>query len=120
MTGMPSWKSTLSETGTWELVHFIHALPELDAKAGAQRAEKRRHLETAQSWKELIQYGRTLYRQEGCFMCHQLNGEAGNVAPNLTVEGTRGRTEEWLVGHFKDPPAYTPGSLMPALPELDR
>jgi cbb3-type cytochrome oxidase cytochrome c subunit len=53
-------------------------------------------------------------------MCHQLNGAAGNVGSNLTVEGTRGRTEEWLVGHFKDPPAYTPGSLMPALPELDR
>ena len=32
--------------------------------------------------------------------------------PDLTSQGTRGRTEQWLIGHFKDPPAYVPGSLM--------
>ncbi len=111
LTGMPSWKSSISETDTWKLVHFIHALPHLDARPADQAATRR-------SPQDLIQYGETLYRQEGCFMCHQLNGEGGKVGPDLTVEGTRGRTDEWLIGHFKDPPAYTRGSIMPAFKNL--
>lgn len=51
-------------------------------------------------------------------MCHQLEGEGGKVGPDLTLEGSRGRTDEWLIGHFKDPPAYTPGSIMPAFKNL--
>ena len=115
MTGMPSWKSTISETDTWKLVHFIHNLPQLNASAEARQAT-----ETASALSEakLIEYGRTLYRQEGCFMCHQLDGEGGKVGPDLTVEGTRGRTREWLIGHFKDPPAFTPGSIMPLFTNL--
>jgi hypothetical protein len=35
--------------------------------------------------------------------------------PDLTTEGARGRTAQWLIGHFKDPPAYVPGSLLPPL-----
>ena len=31
---------------------------------------------------------------------------------------TRGRTNEWLIGHFKDPPAYVHGSLMPPFKNL--
>jgi cbb3-type cytochrome oxidase cytochrome c subunit len=66
----------------------------------------------------MIKYGKTLYKQEGCFMCHRLNGEGGRVGPDLTTEGARGRTQEWLVGHFKDPAAYVPGSLMPPFKNL--
>lgn len=51
-------------------------------------------------------------------MCHQLNGEGGKVGLDLTVEGTLGRTDDWLIGHFKDPPAYTPGSMMPPFKNL--
>jgi cbb3-type cytochrome oxidase cytochrome c subunit len=108
LTGMPSWKSTFSETDTWKLVSFIRNLPRLSAVGPA----------AVQPQGDLIAYGKTLYRQEGCFMCHQLEGEGGKVGPDLTVEGTRGRTNEWLVGHFKNPPAYTPGSMMPAFKNL--
>jgi len=108
LTGMPSWKSTLSEADTWKLVSFIHNLPRLDAAGSA----------VAQPQGDLITYGKTLYRQEGCFTCHQLDGEGGRVGPDLTVEGTRGRTNDWLVGHFKNPPAYTPGSMMPGFKNL--
>jgi len=66
----------------------------------------------------LIKYGKTLYRQEGCFTCHRLNGEGGGVGPDLTTEGSRGRATEWLVGHFKDPPAYVHGSVMPPFKNL--
>jgi mono/diheme cytochrome c family protein len=111
LTGMPSWKSSISELDTWRLANFIHALPELDSEHAAQAI-----LEG--TGQELIGYGRTLYRQEGCFTCHQLNGEGGKVGPDLTVEGTRGRSKDWLIGHFQNPPAYTPGSIMPAFKNL--
>ena len=59
-----------------------------------------------------------LYRQEACFVCHRLDGEGGKVGPDLTVEGNRGRSAEWLVGHFKNPGAYVPGSIMPSFKNL--
>jgi mono/diheme cytochrome c family protein len=38
-TGMPAWKSSISETDTWKLAHFIHALPRLEtASAGSADA----------------------------------------------------------------------------------
>ncbi len=117
LTGMPAWKSSVSDTDTWKLVHFIRSLPRSNASKEAQRASASKPV-TAKSESDLIAYGKTLYRQEGCFVCHQLNGEGGKVGPDLTVEGTRGRTREWLIGHFKDPPAYTPGSVMPAFKNL--
>ena len=115
LTGMPSWKATISEEDTWKLVRFTHALPRLNSAAKAQAAKKP---EAAESESDLRAYGKVLYRQEGCFTCHQLNGEGQEVGPDLSLEGTRGRTDEWLMGHFKDPGAYTPGSLMPPYDNL--
>lgn len=115
LTGMPSWKASISEENTWKVVHFIHALPRLNAEAAAAQKEEKG---VRRSEAELIAYGKTLYRQEGCFMCHQLNGEGGKVGPDLTVEGTRGRADDWLIGHFKNPVAYTPGSIMPSFKNL--
>lgn len=114
LTGMPSWSSSISETDTWKIAQFIHALPRLNAEQASAPAQAA----PAASSKALIAYGRTLYRQEGCFMCHQLDGQGGKVGPDLTSEGTRGRTDAWLVGHFKDPSAYSPGSIMPAFKNL--
>jgi mono/diheme cytochrome c family protein len=115
LTGMPSWKSSLSESDTWKIVRFIHDLPRADTQASASHPGPSAADKSIQN---RFQYGKILYRQEGCFTCHQLDGEGGKVGPDLTVEGTRGRTDEWLIGHFKDPPAYTPGSLMPAFKNL--
>ncbi len=69
---------------------------------------------------DLIAYGRTLYRQEGCFMCHQLDGEGGTLGPDLTFQGSPGRTDDWLTGHFKDPPTYTEEFPHARLREPDR
>lgn len=113
LTGMPSWSSSISATDAWKIAQFIHALPRLDA----EQASVSKQAAPASS-EELIAYGRTLYRQEGCFMCHRLDGEGGKVGPDLTNEGTRGRTDAWLIGHFKDPAAYSPGSIMPAFKNL--
>lgn len=116
LTGMPSWKDTISSEDTWKLVHFIRQLPKLNAEQAAAKAGE----ETVNNTKEqLIEYGKTLYRQEGCFICHRLDGEGGKVGPDLTVEGTRGRSAEWLTGHFKNPAAYVHGSIMPSFDNLN-
>jgi mono/diheme cytochrome c family protein len=118
LTGMPSWQSSISESDTWKLVRFIHSLPRLNATSLAAAASSKAQPVAQQPEPVLIKYGKTLYRQEGCFMCHRLNGEGGKVGPDLTTEGTRGRAQEWLIGHFKDPPAYVPGSIMPPFKNL--
>jgi mono/diheme cytochrome c family protein len=33
LTGMPSWRSSISDNDTWELARFIHNLPRLDASS---------------------------------------------------------------------------------------
>jgi mono/diheme cytochrome c family protein len=115
LTGMPAWKSIVSEDDTWKVVDFIHAL----RKESPMRTSARQNEAVGvKSQAELIDYGRKLYRQEGCMGCHQLDGDGGKVGPDLSVEGTRGRSDEWLVGHFKDPSAYTPGSVMPSFNQL--
>jgi mono/diheme cytochrome c family protein len=118
LTGMPSWKSSLSDADGWKLVHFIHGLPRAEAQAAAMATCPSVGAHTAMSNKGIVQYGRTLYRQESCFMCHQLNGDGGKIGPDLTVEGTRGRSDEWLISHFKNPTAYIPGSVMPPFRNL--
>jgi mono/diheme cytochrome c family protein len=118
LTGMPSWRSSLSETESWKLARFIHALPRLTADTAAPAMALRTPPNSEPAKADSIKYGKTLYKQEGCFTCHQLNGEGGAVGPDLTAEGTRGRTNEWLIGHFKDPSAYVHASVMPAFSNL--
>jgi len=118
LTGMPSWQSSISEADTWKLARFIHSLPRLENPSAAPRVPSAAPAGAPQADAAAIKYGKTLYRQEGCFTCHRLNGEGGPVGPDLTTEGTRGRTAEWLIGHFKDPPAYVHGSVMPAFKNL--
>ena len=52
---------------------------------------------------------------KGCYTCHSFHGRGGKIGPDLAVEGTRKRTDAWLIGHFKDPQAVAPSSVMPAL-----
>jgi mono/diheme cytochrome c family protein len=115
MTGMASWKEAISPDDTWKLVIFIHRLPDLDS-AEAMNAKTPEVPKKTPA--QLIAYGKTLYRQEGCFICHRFDGEGTKVGPDLMVEGTRGRSTAWLIGHFKDPAAYVPGSIMPSFKNL--
>ena len=117
LTGMPAWKSAISEPDTWKVVDFLRALPRQGSSGQASAAAAPAGAPTA-SQAELIAYGRNLYRQEGCFTCHRLDGEGTSLGPDLSTEGTRGRTDEWLVGHFKDPARHSPGSVMPRFVNL--
>ena len=115
MTGMASWKGAISPDDTWKLVIFIHHLQQLDSTEAKNAKTQEPPAKTPE---QLIAYGKTLYRQEGCFICHRLDGEGTKVGPDLTGEGNRGRTTDWLIGHFKKPSAYVRGSVMPAYNNL--
>jgi mono/diheme cytochrome c family protein len=50
-----------------------------------------------------------LIEDMGCFTCHSINGRGGDMAPDLTWEGTA-VSRSWLVGFLKNP-----NTLRPAL-----
>ncbi len=56
--------------------------------------------------------GRRLFQERGCYGCHSLAGKGGTVGPALDGIGKR-RDATWIVRHFKDPAAMSPGSVMP-------
>jgi menaquinol-cytochrome c reductase cytochrome b/c subunit len=62
--------------------------------------------------------GALLFAQSGCLSCHLFQGTGGNIGPELTQEGTRGRGKEWQIEHLKDPASKTPGSSMPAFTDF--
>lgn len=53
-----------------------------------------------------------LYGKMGCAACHVVNGEGGKSGPELNGLLFR-RDHAWVVGHFKDPQKYSPGTPMP-------
>ena len=56
--------------------------------------------------------GRILYDKNGCTACHSIHGKGGKLGPDLTHVGSK-RDADWLMRHFKDPQAVSPGSIMP-------
>ncbi len=57
-------------------------------------------------------HGGRLFDAKGCIGCHSVGGTGGKVGPQLDQVAVR-RTERWLVTHFRDPQAVSPGSVMP-------
>ncbi|MDI6745360.1 MAG: cbb3-type cytochrome c oxidase subunit II, partial [Thermodesulfovibrionales bacterium] len=53
-----------------------------------------------------------------CSSCHMINGIGGTTAPDLSYVGAK-RDRTWFIGHFKDPKAFVPGSVMPAYGNLN-
>lgn len=62
--------------------------------------------------------GEKLYRSLGCSGCHVIQGIGGTMGPELTHVGSK-RDRAWLLGHFREPQKYVPGSAMPAIEALD-
>jgi cbb3-type cytochrome oxidase cytochrome c subunit len=56
--------------------------------------------------------GQRLFQEKGCIGCHSIAGKGGAVGPALDDVGLR-RTPEWMMQHFRDPQAVTPGTVMP-------
>lgn len=62
--------------------------------------------------------GREVFERSGCIGCHKLQGAGGVIGPELDKVGAS-RSPEWLMKHFKDPAAVTPGSAMPPIQASD-
>lgn len=126
LTGMPGWQGIVSPNDTWKLARYIHALPQmtstkldaLDKLVAPPPPVMPAPEAPAVSQAQLLAYGARVLHQEGCLTCHRYQGEGEDVGPDLSREGTRGRTPAWLAGHFKNPPAFTKDSMMPAFDHL--
>ena len=111
-TGMPAWHGLIDESSMWKLVLAIRQFQQAGPKAAPAGG-------VTLSADQRIHEGALLFRQQNCVGCHRLHGEGGRVGPDLSNEGDLGRTNNWLVQHFKNPAALVPGSLMPATINLN-
>ena len=56
--------------------------------------------------------GQRLFQEKGCIGCHSVAGKGGTIGPALDDVGLR-RSPEWMIQHFREPQAVTPGTVMP-------
>jgi mono/diheme cytochrome c family protein len=59
-----------------------------------------------------IAAGQRLFQEKGCIGCHSIAGKGGTVGPALDDVGLR-RSPDWMMQHFREPQAVTPGTVMP-------
>lgn len=64
-----------------------------------------------------VRLGGAVIDREECRNCHQLYGEGGRRGPEL-IRLAGKRDLPWLVGHFKEPKKFAPGSKMPSYRDL--
>lgn len=62
--------------------------------------------------------GAKLFSSQGCLACHTIGGQGGDVGPNLSSEGAKGRSDDWLSKQIRDPKAHNPSTAMPAFDSL--
>jgi mono/diheme cytochrome c family protein len=66
-----------------------------------------------QNTPDFVVHGATLYEKNFCGNCHKVNGVGQSMGPSLNGLGQH-RSEKWVIDHFNNPQAMTPGSTMPA------
>jgi ubiquinol-cytochrome c reductase cytochrome b subunit len=66
----------------------------------------------------LISQGKLLFGTQGCVGCHTVEGKGGSVGPNLSKEGSKGLSKEWLAVQIKDPKKHDPSTIMPSFSSL--
>jgi mono/diheme cytochrome c family protein len=76
------------------------------------------HLPSDTSDAPKLARGLAVFQEAGCIGCHKLHGTGGILGPELDKVGAR-RSPEWLLKHFKNPAAVTPGSAMPPIKATD-
>ena len=61
---------------------------------------------------ESAERGQRLFVDHSCIGCHSIGGDGGDIGPALDDVASR-RTEGWMIQHFRDPEAVSPGTMMP-------
>ena len=62
--------------------------------------------------------GGDLFKSQGCAVCHRIGATGGNIGPDLSGEGLKGRSREWLSDQLRNPKAHNPSSVMPSFAAL--
>ena len=76
---------------------------------------------------DFLNMAKEIVQKRGCWACHVINGEGGNIGPDLTYEGDKTPEEfdfstgvvnpktvfNWHFMHFAHPKAVVPTSIMP-------
>lgn len=113
MTGMPAWRSSLSDQQTWHVVAYIRHMSEQIQSKNAKDPQD------GTSDSDLQKLAVQTIDDEGCRDCHTIDGAGARIGPNLSEEWARGRSDAWLIGHFRNPSKYTPGTPMPSFDHLN-
>ena len=107
---MPSYGRRLSDEQIGRLVAFLQSL---SASEGSQRDEAQAEPSQAEPTQQTqasddpVTIAKQVIREQGCGSCHTIQARgldlAGRVGPDLTNEGDRGRTDEWLRRQIANP-----------------
>jgi sulfur oxidation c-type cytochrome SoxX len=62
--------------------------------------------------------GRQLFGKVGCLGCHMVNGQGGNIGPNLSNIANAGHSRQWLKTQIQNPKSHDPQTAMPAFNKL--
>jgi len=62
--------------------------------------------------------GKELVNGHGCLRCHKIDGQGGSIGPDLSAEGDKGRSRDWLATQIRNPRAHNPQTIMPAFGAL--
>lgn len=63
--------------------------------------------------------GHDLFLSQGCAACHRIGQTGGSIGPDLSGEGLKGRTREWLQQQLINPKSHNASSIMPPQTALD-
>ncbi len=127
-TVMPSF-GALSDRQVMQLVAYLETLGTGNAQSqsspsSSQSDDPNIPRQTSQSdpsstqVSALIQQGRKLFHSQSCLGCHTVNGQGGDIGPNLSKEGTKGRSQDWLKQQLRDPKSHNPQTAMPPFTQL--
>jgi len=62
--------------------------------------------------------GRDIVNAQGCLACHTIGGVGGKIGTDLSAEGLKGHSREWLQDQLNDPKKHNPASVMPSFSAL--
>jgi len=62
--------------------------------------------------------GMDLFKSNGCAACHRVDGTGGSIGPDLSGEGIKGRSSQWLGDQLRNPKSHNPASIMPSFATL--
>jgi mono/diheme cytochrome c family protein len=104
-------RATTREAAHGQVAHWDR--PMLDLRY-IQSACAKCHLPTDIPDAPQLLRGQAVFEESGCIGCHKLHGTGGVLAPELDRAGAN-HSPEWLLKHFRNPAAVTPGSAMPPI-----